>query len=243
MASFFISDVHLRLDRPERGRRLARFLEGVAPDDDLTIVGDLTDFWFASRQQHGSPLQCEGLRALIRRRDAGGRTTVLLGNHDTWMGPYYRRVFGADVVVEPLDVVSHGLRIRLVHGHLLGARSSWKAAMESRAFLHAFGLLPAAVANRLAMKLKRSNARLLDKTDARHRVIYRRYAGTVADEVDLLVVGHIHIQWDDPSPSPRLVVLGGWHSATSYLRVDESGTHLATIPAELHEQSHGMDSI
>ncbi|WZO97175.1 metallophosphoesterase [Isosphaeraceae bacterium EP7] len=242
MPSFFISDVHLRLDRPERGRRLARFLEGVAPGDDLTIVGDLCDFWFAARQRLGDITKCEGLLALIRRRDAGGRTTVLLGNHDTWLGSFYRETFDAEVVDEPLDVVSHGLRIRMVHGHLLGARSAWKGAMESRAFLHGFGLLPSLVADRLALKLKRSNARLLEKTDARHRVIYRQYADSVAGEIDLLVVGHIHVQWDDPGPSPRLVVLGGWHSATNYLRVNGSGAHLVNIPSHEGQRGAGMDS-
>ena len=47
LAAYFASDVHLRLDRPERGRRFARFVGGLEPGvDTLTIVGDLCDFWY-----------------------------------------------------------------------------------------------------------------------------------------------------------------------------------------------------
>ena len=42
----------------------------------------------------------------------------------------------------------------------------------------------------------------------------------------MVVLGHVHVTLDDREGSPRLIVLGGWHSQASYLRVDESGASL-----------------
>ena len=63
MAEYFLSDVHLRLDHPGRGERLAWLADTLRPDDRLTIVGDLCDFWFAARQSSGNPARCAGLPA------------------------------------------------------------------------------------------------------------------------------------------------------------------------------------
>ena len=79
MAVYLASDVHLRLDCPARGRRFARFLAGLDPEQDtLTIVGDLCDFWFVARQLRNAPLVCTGLSALADFRSRGGGVTILL---------------------------------------------------------------------------------------------------------------------------------------------------------------------
>src|SRR5262249_39667858 len=66
------SDVPLRLDRPERGRRLARWVSRLESDDQLYVVGDLCDFWYGSRQRGADPMTCAGLRALAEFRARGG---------------------------------------------------------------------------------------------------------------------------------------------------------------------------
>ncbi len=62
VADYILSDVHLRYDRPDRGERLARVVSEMGRIDRLVIVGDLCDFWLASRQQHldipGTVLVC-----------------------------------------------------------------------------------------------------------------------------------------------------------------------------------------
>ncbi len=50
--------------RPARsGRRLARLVDRLGPEDSLTIVGDLCDFWYAARQHRADPMDCAGLAA------------------------------------------------------------------------------------------------------------------------------------------------------------------------------------
>ena len=222
MPDYFLSDVHIRHDRPERGRRLARLVDRLRAGDRLFIVGDLCDFWLASRQRRDDPMASAGLRSLVEFRVRGGEITALGGNHDAWLGPFYRRLFEPTWVEDRLDVQSHGLRVRLVHGHRLGARSLWKATMESRAFLGGFAMIPRPLALHLEDRLERSNESHREANDLRHLAVYRRAAGGLAGSFDLVVLGHIHRATDEPGP-PRMVVLGGWHHRSSYLRIEGDG--------------------
>ncbi|HMB04971.1 MAG TPA: UDP-2,3-diacylglucosamine diphosphatase [Isosphaeraceae bacterium] len=253
MAAYFASDVHLRLDHPERGRRLARFVDRLDADDTLTIVGDLCDFWLATRQRDAGATSCAGLRALAAFHDRGGAITVLPGNHDIWSGSYYEQTFGARFLQEPLVVEASGLRVHLVHGHRLGARKIWKKGMESHTFFEAFGAIPPPLANMLDILLERSNERGLAESNRRHLAAYRRYAASIRGQADLLVLGHIHAPLDDPGTDPRMIILGGWHRRSSYLKIDDaSGATLivehdppsgpAGEPVESRRAAAGLDT-
>lgn len=241
MPDYILSDVHLRYDRPERGERLARVVHQMDANDRLVIVGDLCDFWLASRQQHLDPKSCPGLRALADLRDRGGSITILAGNHDAWLGEFYQRVLGATWVEDHLDLESHRLHLFLAHGHRLGSRNLWKAAMESRAFLAAFGMIPRPLARLLEARLDRSNEAHRIAADARHIAFYRRRADAMAPSIDLAVFGHIHRPTDDVLGHPRLIVLGGWHHRASYLRIDEAGAAFVVEPdpREISASVHG----
>ena len=170
----------------------------------LTLVGDLCDFWFASRQQRAPAATCEGLKALLDFQGRGGSVIVMGGNHDGWLGDYYRRSLGLPWAADSLDQVVCGLRIHAVHGHRLGARSAWKGVMESRAFLRTFGAIPQPLAAGLEHLLERKNQRGRAASDRRHLIAFRRYADQIADRTDLVVFGHIHRTIDDRrASSPR----------------------------------------
>jgi UDP-2,3-diacylglucosamine hydrolase len=231
VAHYFASDVHLRLDCPDRDRRFGQWIACLGTDDELTIGGDLCDFWMAARPKDDEFLGCRSLRALAEHRNRGGVLRIMPGNHDRWLCPLYERRLGAEIIAEPYDVVIHGLRIRLVHGHLLGARRRWKSWMESRAFFDAFEYVPSPVARVLDQALAWRNERGLLADEERHLRSYRQYAAGCAGSVDIVVVGHVHRPVDQAETSPRLIVLGGWQRGTSYLRVDESG-------ATFHVQRH-----
>jgi UDP-2,3-diacylglucosamine hydrolase len=228
---YFASDMHLRLDRPDRGRRLARWVETIGPDDPLYLVGDVCDFWFASRQRREDPMDCEGLRALAEYRQRGGSLTILPGNHDLWLGPFYERVLGASFVQEPIFVDAFGLRFYLLHGHRCGGRQAWKAGMESQAFLSIFEQLPLPIARRLDRLLEGSNDRTRAQDESRLVRVFRQALDRDSPDADVAILGHVHTPLDDPGCRPRLIILGGWHQRTSYLRVDERGANLVVEPA------------
>lgn len=223
VTDYFTSDVHLTHDDRERSRRFARFVDSIDRRDRLTIVGDLCDFWFASRQRGLDAMACEGLRALASFRREGGGLRILLGNHDGALGPYYRDRLGAEVVDEPLRVRSHGLRLHLVHGHRVGARKPWKALMESRAFLHGFRAIPGPLASAFRVQLDRKNLRDLATTHDRHLDQFRRLVAGPAEEADLWLFGHVHQRYDERVAGRRLIVLGDWFANSPYVRIDEAG--------------------
>lgn len=223
MSDYFLSDVHLRDDRPERGDRLIRFLGRLDPAADrLLVAGDLCDFWMGSRTPPARLAADPALAALAGFRRDGGDLSILAGNHDQWLMDFYADALGAEIVAEPLDVESHGVRLHVVHGHLLGARKRWKGLMESREFFRAFGAMPRAMAGPLDAALQAKNRRGLSDDEHRHLATYRDYAAGLPDAVDVAVFGHVHRAVDQPG-RPRLIVLGGWQDRSSFLKVDHAG--------------------
>jgi UDP-2,3-diacylglucosamine hydrolase len=223
VAHYFASDVHLRGDRPDRDRRFRAWLARCTTADDLVIVGDLCDFWMGARFSEDRLAAYPSLADLAAFRRRGGSLAIMPGNHDEWLCRFYERVLGARIIAEPHDMTVHGLRVRLVHGHRLGARRLWKAAMESRAFFRAFGWIPAPIASGLDQVLAWKNERGLLDDEERHLKVYREYATTCRDVADLVVIGHVHRPVDESGSAPRMVVLGGWHRQSSYLTIDERG--------------------
>jgi UDP-2,3-diacylglucosamine hydrolase len=231
VAHYLASDVHLRDDHPERDARFRGWLGGLGPSDTLWIVGDLCDFWMGSRAGRRRLAEYPSLRALAEFRGRGGSLAVMVGNHDLWLGPFYERALGAEIIAEPADRVIQGLRVRMVHGHRLGARRLWKAGMESRAFLLAFGWLPGPAARPLDRVLSWKNERGLLADEERHLRVFRAYAESCRDLADLVVIGHVHRAVDEAVDSgPRMIVLGGWQHRSSYLKIDESGATFHVVP-------------
>lgn len=226
MPAYFASDVHLRLDRPERGRRFARWVNRLGPRDSLTIVGDLCDFWLASRQLQNAAEQCPGLIAAAEYRRRGGTLTILAGNHDLWLGGFYQDKLGATFVGEPYVAEAYGKRLLLVHGHHSCGRSAWKGWMEGTTFLKAFRNCPRPAATALDVLLEWSNDRGRSGDDARQLAAFREFALGREKSIDLVVMGHVHLAVDESHQPTRLIVLGGWHRQSSYLKVDDSGATL-----------------
>ena len=67
MSFYLASDVHLRMDCPDRGRRLSSWVSGLSDADSVLIAGDLCDFWMGARSSESELMNCDGLRALAAR--------------------------------------------------------------------------------------------------------------------------------------------------------------------------------
>ncbi len=236
MACYLASDVHLRMDRPERGRRFARWVRQLEDDASLLIAGDLCDFWMVARQREADLMHSEGLAALVEFRARGGSLAILPGNHDLWICPFYERALGATLLQEPYNTTIHGCRLHVVHGHLLGARRKWKGWMESREFKSAFKLLPGPVAGVLDQLLERKNTTGLAADEARHLAVFRGYAAGLRGLADIVVIGHVHRAVDDSAADPRMIVLGGWQERSSYLKIDSTGASFH-VAADEHQEN------
>jgi UDP-2,3-diacylglucosamine hydrolase len=217
------------MDRPERGARFSRWVRSLEVDDALLIAGDLCDFWMGARIRESELLQCDGLLALADFRSRGGSLAIMPGNHDRWLCPFYEKTLGATLLADPFETTLYGLRLHLVHGHLLGGRKPWKAWMESAEFKAAFGRLPSRAAAALDHLLERKNAIGLEKDERRHLAVFRKYAARRRGLADVVVIGHVHRALDDSGSDPRLIVLGCWQDQSSYLRIDDSGASFFVV--------------
>jgi UDP-2,3-diacylglucosamine hydrolase len=240
VADYFTSDVHLRLDCPDRGRRFAHWVNRLEPTDSLTVVGDLCDFWLVSRQFPLEVSACPGLKCLADFRARGQSLTIMTGNHDHWLGEFYAERLAARVI--PEDTVERtvsGLRLHIAHGHRMRSPSRWKGLMEQRAFLEAFRKLPHAVAAGLEWMLDSTNELRREKSESRQIADYRRFADTLTGKVDLVIFGHVHRTHDDEPATPRLIVLGDWFQGSSYLRIDDTGAQFV-VESGLTEGSQAL---
>jgi UDP-2,3-diacylglucosamine hydrolase len=210
------------MDRPERARRFARWVRTLDSSDSVSILGDLCDFWMATRCGEAELLQCQGIQALLDFRGRGGTLATMPGNHDLWICPFYERVLGANILSDPFDTTINGFRLHLVHGHLLGARRRWKAWMESHEFFRAFAMAPPPIAELLDQLLERKNQRNLEEDELRHLIVFRQYAAARLGQFDLVIIGHVHRSVDDVGSDPRMIVLGGWQKQSSYLQIDHA---------------------
>jgi UDP-2,3-diacylglucosamine hydrolase len=226
------SDIHLRSDRPERGRRFAQWVRTLHGNSSLLIAGDLCDFWMVARQEQRAMMASEGIAALIEFRERGGQLAALPGNHDLWLCPFYERALGAHILREPYETTVEGLRLHVVHGHLLGARRMWKSWMESREFKYAFEQLPEPLATLLDQLLERKNSIGLSADEQRHLAVYRQYAARLRGVADIVIIGHVHRAVDDSESNPRLVVLGGWQKRSSFLTIDPAGATFHVVADE-----------
>jgi UDP-2,3-diacylglucosamine hydrolase len=217
------------MDRPERGTRFTRWVRRLEAGDSLLVAGDLCDFWMAARVRQSALLECDALRALAEFRSRGGSLAIMSGNHDRWLCPFYEKSLGATLLPEPLDTTIHGIRLHVVHGHLLGARQKWKALLETKQFWSTFGQLPLPLAAMLDRLLERKNRKELDKDERRHLAVFREYAASRRGLADIVVIGHVHRAVDEPSAEPRLIVLGGWQEQSSYLRIDPAGAAFCVV--------------
>jgi UDP-2,3-diacylglucosamine hydrolase len=232
VADYFASDIHLRLDYPDRGRRLAAWVETLQGGDSVTIVGDLCDFWLTSRQFPLDAAACPGFRALSEFRARGGTLVILPGNHDHRLAAFYEKALGATYIREGFqDLELHGLKLHVTHGHDLRAPARWKTLMETDFFLKTFGGLPGLVAHALERTLETTNALRRRKVEDRQIVCYREFSDRFGGSKDLVVLGHVHRAVDDSTRSPRMIVLGDWIEGASYLKVDEAGAHFVVEPS------------
>lgn len=117
---YFISDLHLGLESPEREKSkekaLESFLKSVKGDcEKLFILGDLFDYWFEYKRvlQKG---YFRTFTALQDLKDAGTEIHYLIGNHDFLHRDFFEKEIGCKVYNEEISVNLEGKKFFLGHG-------------------------------------------------------------------------------------------------------------------------------
>ncbi len=118
--TYFMSDAHLGLgpkdEERAKERRLVDFFDSAQHDArEIFIVGDLFDAWFEYRTVIPKGYH----RLLTKLEDVvehGVTVHYLAGNHDYWMGPFFREELGIHTHYVPFETMIDGKRFYIHHG-------------------------------------------------------------------------------------------------------------------------------
>lgn len=113
----FVSDLHLRAERPDLTRRFGDFLAATAAArvDTLFILGDLFEYWIGD-DDLGDPFNAQVCKLLRDLADQGTRIFFIAGNRDFLIGETFAAAAGITLLEETATVGAGGTATLLMHG-------------------------------------------------------------------------------------------------------------------------------
>jgi UDP-2,3-diacylglucosamine hydrolase len=235
MAAYFFSDVHLGLESPEtekqKENRLLGFLKSILPTSDhLFIVGDLFDFWFEYKTVIPKGFH-RTLAALQEFTDRGVKVHYLAGNHDFWMGDFFRTELGMELHFDPFEITVAGKRIFFHHGDGLAKNDTGykliKPVLRNRFNIRLYRWLHPDIGVRLARGSSRSSR---EYTSNKH---YGEEEGMIecAREhigrgIDIVMMGHRHKPRTVHIDHGIYLNLGDWITYDTYAELSNGTVEL-----------------
>ena len=239
MTVLFASDLHLEPGRPDITRQFLDFLAGPAAGASaLYLLGDLFEAWLGDDVP--DPLGAEVANALSALASRGVAVYVMQGNRDFLLGDGFCARAGATLLPDPV-VVSHAFgRVRLTHGDALCTADAdyqrLRSLVRNPEVQRAFLSLPASARRALATEARAGSRAHLAEAGQYITDVDPPAVEAVLREsgVEVLLHGHTHRPaihaLDVDGRRCTRIVLGDWHGAGSYLRWDETGYELVTLP-------------
>jgi len=223
--TYFVSDAHLGVDRPEvekqKERELIKFLEMVESDGDcLFILGDLFDFWFEYRTviPKGYHRLLAKLSYLVEK---GVEVNYLAGNHDFWLGDFFHTELGIQVFPEPFAVTIDGTKFFLHHGDGLTDKDIGykilKKILRNPLSVWLYSLLHPDIGVRLAQFSSRKSRHHTSQKNYGEVDGMKKFAATKLNEgFHYVIMGHNHQPVQQKIGNGTYVNLGDWISHFTY---------------------------
>jgi UDP-2,3-diacylglucosamine hydrolase len=116
----FVSDLHLRAERPDLVQRFATFLADTAAAnvDSLFILGDLFEYWIGD-DDLADPFNADVCNLLRSTADMGVSLYFIAGNRDFLIGPRFAAAARMMLLDEATKVGAGGTATLLLHGDTL----------------------------------------------------------------------------------------------------------------------------
>jgi UDP-2,3-diacylglucosamine hydrolase len=168
----FISDLHLREERPDLTQRFAAFLADTAVSnvEVLFILGDLFEYWIGD-DDLDAPFNEEVCNLLRSAADMGPRICFIAGNRDFLVGERFAASARMELLPETAVVTAGGTATLLMHGDTVCTDDlpyqEFRRMVRSRPWQDDFLARPLAERRAEVEKLrKRSAEAMLGKTAA-----------------------------------------------------------------------------
>lgn len=226
MKSIFISDAHINgIDSPQQ-HLICGFLDSIKEDtESLFILGDFFDFWFGFDEIIPYPY-LPILSKLLELKERGVRMVYVEGNHDFFMGPFFRDILGAEIYPKEATLYLAGKRVLLAHGDLADRRDygyrvlRW--LLRSRAFLALARLIPPSLLFKIARRFSGMSRRFKYRSQALKEAL-RGFARRKWEEgYEVVILSHSHTPEVIEDGSGRLYInTGDWVENFTYVELKE----------------------
>ena len=219
--AWFVSDLHLWLDRPRTLERFRACLaRAVREAQTLFILGDLFEYW-AGDDDLASPAVAPVVAALRAAADAGLEISFMHGNRDFLAGAGFAAAAGVRLLPDACIVCAGPRRVLALHGDLLCTddldyqrfraqvrRPDWQAQFLARPLAERHAL----IANMRAHSEARKAQTALDIMDVNADAVAHAYAHY---GVDCMIHGHTHRPARHDLPQGPRWVLPDWEYDTA----------------------------
>lgn len=229
MKAVFIADAHLDGSASDGCRYLMRFLSSVRGRiDELFILGDFFDFWFAG-ENGVYPGFSDVVERLLEIQRAGTNISFFEGNHDFFLGDYFEP-HGVRVFPEGVTVELEGKKVFISHGDMVDTSNrpylALRRVLRSGLFYRAQKQIPSPILWSLSRVISgMSRNREGPSSDGLAGRINAFAMEKFEGGADAVILGHFHFprfeQFVVHDRVRTLAILGDWIDHYSYLLYDD----------------------
>ncbi|HID40492.1 MAG TPA: UDP-2,3-diacylglucosamine diphosphatase [Calditrichaeota bacterium] len=233
--AFFISDLHIgeptQNDETYKQEKIFSFLKNVVSrGTHLFIVGDLFDFWYEYKyvipKKHF--LYLHRLRLLV---DSGVEIHYLAGNHDFYLGDFFREYTGIQTWPEEYEFELDGRRFFLYHGDGVAKRDKgyrfMKKIFRNKASIWLYRWLHPDLGIPFARFVSGSSRKYTNHINLGDESDYKEFAEKqFARGIDYVMMGHKHNPLVYEKDGHIYINLGDWMENFSYAEFDGKNLRL-----------------
>lgn len=213
---FAVSDTHFNNRSPENDiEDFFLFLEKVRREaGKLILLGDIFDFYFEYKTvipRTYFPVFCE----LQKTSKSGVEIHYWAGNHDFWLGDFIRDL-GVILHFYPEVITVCGRRILIEHGHNIDSPDILRTILQNRLSRALYSIIHPDIGIGLAGIVSRLS-RAASENSAPDISQFIRYAqGKFAQDIDSILMGHIHHPHLYREGEKTLAIVGDWFNHRSF---------------------------
>jgi UDP-2,3-diacylglucosamine hydrolase len=223
--AYFFSDAHLGLSTKEeehiKEQRILKFLDVIQKDaQHIFIVGDLFDAWFEYKT-----VIPKGFHRLLTKLEDLVRSNIvvhyLAGNHDYWMGTFFREDLGMKTYYEPFEITLNNKKIYIHHGDGLATNDAGyrflKKILRNPLNIRLYSLLHPDIGITLAKKTSKKSRHYTSTKDYGEEDGMIKFASAKIQEgYDIVLMGHRHQPVCKEIGKGIYINLGDWMSHFTY---------------------------
>ena len=245
MKTFFVSDLHLSEQRPDKIDLFQKLMEGPARQAGaFYILGDLFEQFWIGMDDQTEP----NSRIISILRDyadsASSRLYVMRGNRDFHLNQEFATATACQLIEDPTKLVLDGETVLLMHGDTLctedTAYQSWRRFITHPFIKWLYACMPLSLRRKIARRVRSYTVEAtMEKPEEITDVSEQTVISTIQQyKVQTLIHGHTHRQamhaLDINGKPAKRIVLGDWYQQDCVLIHDENGFRFERVATMLN---------